>query len=79
MYEPERNDRVQSVGVEHIVLQDSWDAANPQPPSLFGHPFHLVRAPNRYGVPAFYKLHLWVWQHNRNGIFNDWNPSVRGP
>ena len=46
---------------------------------LFGHPFHLVRSPNRYGVPSFYELHLWVWEHNRNGIFNDWNPKVRCP
>lgn len=52
------------------------DAQNPQPPVLFNHPFHLVRSPNRYGVPAFYELHLWVWEHNRDGIFNDWNPAV---
>ncbi len=79
MYEPDRNGRLQLVGVEYIVFQDSWDAANPQPPVLFGHPFHLVRAPNRYGVPAFYELHLWLWKHNRNGLFNDWNPAVHCP
>jgi hypothetical protein len=77
MYEPRRNGRLELVGVEYIVFQDAWDALHPQPPQLFGHPFHLVRSPNRYGVPAFYELHLWVWKHNRNGIFNDWNPRVR--
>lgn len=77
MYEPQHNDKLELVGVEYIVFQDAWDALHPQPPALFSHPFHLVRAPNRYNVPAFYELHLWVWAHNRNGIFNDWNPAVR--
>jgi type II secretory pathway pseudopilin PulG len=79
MYETNRGGKLELVGVEYIVFQDAWDAANPQPPVLFGHPFHLVRAPNRYNVPAFYELHLWIWEHNRNGLFNDWNPSVRCP
>jgi len=79
MYEPKKNGKLELVGVEYIVFQDAWDALHPQPPVLFGHPFHLVRAPNRYNVPAFYELHLWVWEHNRNGLFNDWNPSVRCP
>lgn len=79
MYEPGRHGKLELVGVEYIVFQDAWDALNAQPPVLFGHPFHLVRAPNRYNVPAFYELHLWIWEHNRNGIFNDWNPRVRCP
>ena len=79
MYQPTKNGKLELVGVEYIVFQAEWDAAHPQPPVLFGHPFHLVRAPNRYNVPAFYELHLWVWEHNRNGIFNDWNPAVRCP
>ena len=79
MYEPQKNGKLELVGVEYIVFQDAWDAAHPQPPVLFGHPFHLVRSPSRYGVPSFYELHLWVWEHNRNGIFNDWNPKVRCP
>jgi hypothetical protein len=79
MYQPSPHGKLELVGVEYIVFQDAWDALHPQPPVLFGHPFHLVRAPNRYGVPTFYELHLWVWEHNRNGIFNDWNPKVRCP
>ncbi len=79
MYQPTKDGRLELLGVEYIVFQDVWDALHPQPPVLFGHPFHLVRAPNRYNVPAFYELHLWVWEHNRNGIFNDWNPQVRCP
>ncbi len=79
MYQSTQSGKLQLVGVEYIVFQTDWDALHPQPPALFGHPFHLVRAPNRYNVPAFYELHLWVWEHNRNGIFSDWNPAVRCP
>lgn len=79
MYKPAKHGKLILSGVEYIVFQAAWDAQNPQPPVLFNHPFHLVRGPNRYGVPAFYELHLWVWEHNRDGIFNDWNPAVRCP
>lgn len=79
MYQPHATGRLELAGAEYIVFQDVWDGLHPQPPVLFGHPFHLVRAPNRYNVPAFYELHLWVWEHNRNGIFNDWNLAVHCP
>ena len=79
MYKPTKHGKLKLLGVEYIVFQAAWDAQNPQLPVMFNHPFHLVRSPNRYGVPAFYELHLWVWEHNRNGIFNDWNPAVRCP
>lgn len=68
--------KMRLVGVEYIVFQDAWDAENASPPSLFGEHFHLVPSPNRYGVPAFYELHAWVWQHNPIGMFEDWNPRV---
>jgi hypothetical protein len=77
MYAPAKNGALRLVGVEYIVFQDAWDAREPQPPVLFGHPFHLVRSPSRYGVPAFYELHVWLWKHNPDGLFNDWNPRVR--
>jgi hypothetical protein len=35
--------------------------------------------PNRYGLPAFWELHAWVWRHNPNGLFDDWNPRVSCP
>ena len=79
MYMPTKHGKLKLLGVEYIVFQAAWDAQNPQPPVMFNHPFHLVRSPNRYGVPAFYELHLWVWEHNPDGIFNDWNPAVRCP
>lgn len=65
------------VALEFVVFAPVWDALHAQPPVLFGHPLHLVRTPNRYGTAMpFYELHVWLWEHNRNGLFNDWNPAV---
>jgi hypothetical protein len=41
-----------------------------------GQHFHYVGSPNRYGLPAFYELHVWAWRDNPNGTFADWNPKV---
>jgi hypothetical protein len=79
IYEPWKNGKLRLVAVEYVVFQESWDAENSQPPSLFGHTFHLVGSPNRYGIPAFYELHVWAWKHNPSGLFNDWNPNVSCP
>lgn len=76
MFDKRSNGTMRLIGVEYIVFQDAWDAENAAPPSLFGETFHLVKSPNRYGVPAFYELHAWVWQHNPFGMFEDWNPRI---
>jgi hypothetical protein len=65
------------VALEYVVFAPVWDAVHPQAPVLFGHPLHLVRTPNRYGTSMpLYELHVWLWEHNPNGLFNDWNPTV---
>jgi hypothetical protein len=80
IYEPLANGEMRLVGVEYIVLKSVWDGAFAgTTPRLFGRNFHLVAAGNRYGLPDFYELHLWLWQPNRSGMFSDWNPAVRCP
>ena len=79
MYEPDKHGRLRLAGVEYIVFQAVWDAENGEPPTLFGEEFHLVGEPNRYGIPAFYALHAWIWRHNPLGTFYDWNPRVSCP
>jgi len=64
------------VGVEYIVLAEAWDANHDAAPVLMGQLFNLNGAPNRYGLPAFYELHVWAWKHNPTGMFADWNPNV---
>lgn len=64
------------VAVEYVVLADDWNAANPAPPVLMGQSFHYNDAPNRYGLPAYYDLHVWAWKDNPNGMFAEFNPDV---
>jgi hypothetical protein len=76
VYRQNHNGKHELVALEYVVFAPVWDALHPQPPVLFGHPMHLVRTPNRYGTPMpFYELHVWAWEHNPNGLFNDWNPT----
>jgi hypothetical protein len=75
IYEPGR-DGLRLVGVEYIVIAAAWDARHKTPPTLMGQVFHYNTAPNRYGIPAFYALHVWAWRDNPSGPFADWNPRV---
>ena len=77
MYEPLPGGGQRLVGVEWVVFQQPWvDAGNTEAPRLFGRPLTLVASPNRYGIPAFYQIHAWVWKPNPVGIHKDWNPRV---
>ena len=65
------------VALEYVVFQKAWKAEHATGrPELFGQKFELVKEGNRYGLPAFYELHLWAWKKNPSGMFNDWNPRV---
>jgi hypothetical protein len=75
LYEP-KDGKLQLVAVEYVVLADAWNANNSAPPVLMGQLFNYVGAPNRYGLPPFYELHVWAWKSNPDGMFADWNPRV---
>lgn len=75
IYEPAK-DGMRLVGVEYIVDAATWLARHPSPPVLEGQAFQLVNSPNRYGLPAFFELHVWAWRDNPNGAFVDWNNLV---
>ncbi len=64
------------VGVEFIVDSTTWLAHHTSAPVLEGQVFQLVNSPNRYGLPAFFELHVWAWRDNPNGAFVDWNTRV---
>jgi hypothetical protein len=78
IYEPQPNGSLRLVGVEYIVIAEDWSKLNKDggTPSVDGHLMHYVGAPNRYGLPAFYEMHVWAWQHNPNGTFVDFNSKV---
>lgn len=67
---------MQLAGVEYVVLAEGWHENNEAPPVLMGQVFNYVGSPNRYGIPAFYELHVWAWKTNTKGTFADWNPQV---
>jgi hypothetical protein len=62
--------------VEYIVIADAWNTNNDAPPVLMGQLLQYAGSPNRYGIPAFYELHVWAWNSNPVGTFADWNPKI---
>jgi hypothetical protein len=76
VYEPVAKGKLQLVAVEYVVLKSAWDAKHASPPALFGKPFNFTPAGNRFGLPAYYSLHAWIWKHNPSGEFSMWNPDV---
>jgi hypothetical protein len=76
VYAPTTSGRLRLAAVEYVVFQADWDATHSAPPILFGEEFMLTPDGNRYGLPAFYSLHAWIWEPNPNGMFSMWNPRV---
>jgi hypothetical protein len=76
LYEPTANGRLRITGADFLVLAADWDKTHTSAPELNGQLFHYFEAPNRFGLPPFYTLHVWAWKDNPNGTFTNWNPSV---
>jgi hypothetical protein len=90
VYAPDRQGELHLAALEYVVIKSAWDASQPPgppdlgvgarvpppPPWLFGREFNFTDAPNRYGLPPFYSLHVWLWRENPAGIFEMWNPNV---
>jgi hypothetical protein len=76
IYEPQQNGSLHLIGADYLVLADAWDAKHESPPELMGQLFHLFEAPNRFGLPAFYTLHVWAWKHSPTGTFVNWHANV---
>lgn len=76
IYEAMPGGHLRLTGADYLLFQAAWDANNPAPPQLMGQAFHLFDAPNRFGLPAFYTLHVWAWKDNPNGAFVNWHPNV---
>ena len=72
IYEPTNNGALRLVGVEYIAIASTVQNAQ----KLEGHLLNYVGEPNRFGLPAFYEMHVWAWEDNPQGSFADWNTSV---
>jgi hypothetical protein len=91
VYAPDGHGGLHLAALEYVVIQGDWNARqippaslsaaagtheSTAPPMLFGHQFNFTDAPNRYGLPPFYSLHVWLWKDNPAGTVEMWNPSV---
>jgi hypothetical protein len=76
IYEPMPDGKLKLIGADYLVLADTWDKSHTSPPELMGQFFHLFTAPNRFGLPAFYTLHVWAWKENPKGAFVNWHSKV---
>jgi hypothetical protein len=76
IYEAKPNGELKLIGADFLLLADAWNAKHSRPPELMGQLFHLFESPNRFGLPAFYTLHVWAWKENPNGAFVNWHPNV---
>ena len=79
IYEPVGNGYLRLVGVEFIQLAGDWTTRHPEGgvPTVEGHLMNYVPEPNRYGLPAFFELHVWAFEENPRGSFADWNTHVK--
>ncbi len=65
IYEPLPNGGRRLVGADFLIF--SGDLARQQhaaTPQLGGQLVHSSTSSNRYGLPAFYTLHVWAWKPN---------------
>ena len=78
IYEPTPDGGLKLIGADFLVIAAKWDSDNAHkgPPQLAGQLFHYFEAPNRFGLDAFYTLHVWAWKENPNGAFVNWHPDV---
>jgi hypothetical protein len=77
LYEPNSDGSLRLTGADFLVFADAWNAKHPNdPPQLMGQLFHFFDTPNRFGLQAFYTLHVWAWKDNPDGAFVNWHPDV---
>lgn len=76
IYEAMPGGRLRLTGADFLLFADAWNAKHSGPPELMGQLFHLFESPNRFGLPAFYTLHVWAWKENPKGAFVNWHPNV---
>lgn len=76
IYEPAPDGRLRLIGADYLVLADVWHAKHSETPQIMGQLMHLFESPNRFGLPAFYTLHVWAWKDNPAGSFSNWHATV---
>ena len=79
LYEPQKNGTLRLVAAEFVVPAIPWHMTHDDddPPTFEGQVFDDHRDFTKGGPPfPHYQLHVWIWKHNPNGIFTQYNPNV---
>ena len=76
LYEPTADGQLRLTGADYLVFADAWDKTHSSAPELMGQKFQQFEAPNRFGLPRFYTLHVWAWKESPTGSFVNWNAAV---
>lgn len=82
LYEPQADGSLKLVAVENLVFEKAWNATHKSPPTFHGVPYNRMAdnpaTPVDEGhmfMPHFDR-HVWLYRHNPNGIFAQFNPNV---
>lgn len=76
IYQPNGNGGRKLVAVEYFAVDEDQDlSTDDDKPSLFGVEFDGPMEGHEEGMPVHYDLHVWVWQHNPAGMFEQFNPA----
>jgi len=83
LYAPDGQGGLELVGIELLVFAAAWDAANPQPPKYRGRAFNYMAddpttttRDEAHGFMPHYDLHIWLFEHNPSGLYEQWNPAI---
>lgn len=87
LYAPGPNGKLRLVGVEYVRFYPGSFTAPPTPPyvrdpsgpSMFGVDFHGPMAGHAPGMPDHHELHVWVWRHGPEGMFESHNSRITCP
>ena len=80
VYRFAKNGHLKLAALEYLVLKADWRANHPTGrPELFGHRFNFTPKGNRFGLPAYFSLHAWLWYDNPAGTYQMFNPRVYCP
>lgn len=76
LYLPGR-DKLRLVGVEYFQADGDQDlTTDGDRPSLLGQEFDGPMPGHGPGAPVHYDLHVWLWKHNPDGMFAEYNPAI---
>ena len=79
VFEPGTNGHERLVALEYLTIKGPWDAQHAGDAVAVRAAVQRDAAPNRFGLPAFYSLHAWIWAPNPTDMFSPWNPRVTCP